>query len=229
MTPREKILSFGVGGAILFAVGNYAFNSIIRGFRDKQSRIESLVRDIAQRDTSITDGIMDRNKLTALTPMSLPSNSEQAVADYHEWLIDLIETAQLKSPDQKFIGEIPEKGIFKKYKFSVVGRGTIENLTKLLYTFYEKNYLHRIASLKISPVPREPYQLDITMTMDVLGLDVASATQSPPSGQSHRIKRSLAEYNQDVVGRNLFSSANQPPRWSETGVDRRGPRRSVQF
>ncbi len=216
MTPREKVLSIGVGLALTVAGASYAWSSIQKGFRLKQARVDQLQSDITKRDTAITDGLMDRNKLTALTPMSLPSNSEQAVADYNEWIIDWLEKAKLSSPKHIVVGGTPETGVGRRFKFQVSGRGTIENLTRLLYDYYQKNYLHRISLLKVALVPREAYQLDITLVSEVLALDVASKTQPVPTGISHRIKKSLAEYSDEIVGRNLFSPANHPPRWSET-------------
>jgi hypothetical protein len=216
MTPREKILSAGVAAAIAVTVASYGLSSIRKGFQVKEDRIQQLQSSIQDRETEIDMGLMDRNKLAAITPLSLPSNSEHAVADYHEWLIDLIEKARLTSPKQSFVGETPEKGVYRKFKFQISGRGTLENLTHLLYMYYEKNYLHRIANLKIALVPREAYQLDITLITEVLALDVASDTQPSPPGTSHRIKLSLADYQDAIVGRNLFSPANHPPQWSET-------------
>ncbi|MDZ4852928.1 MAG: hypothetical protein SGI77_26880 [Pirellulaceae bacterium] len=217
MTPRERILAIGVGAVVALAVGNYFWTSIRKGISVKQDRIERLESDISKRETLITDGLMDRNKLTAVTPTSLPLNSEQAVAQYHEWLIGLIEEAELTSPQQNIVGgETTEKGVFKRFKFQISGRGTIENLTKLLYAFYETNYLHRIIQLKILPVQREAYQLEISLVTEVLALNIASETQPAPTGKSPRIKKSLAEYSNEIVGRNLFSPANHPPRWSET-------------
>jgi Putative Ig domain len=225
MTPREKVLSIGVGVALTVAVGSYAWSTIQKGFAVKQARVDQLRSDIMKRDTAITDGLMDRNKLTAITPMSLPSNSEQAVADYNEWIIDWLAKAKLASPKQTYIGETPEynvdtqkKRVYSRFKFQVSGRGTIENLTNLLYDYYQKNYLHRISQLKIALVPREAYQLDFTLVTEVLALDVASKTQPVPTGTSHRVKKSLAEYSDEIVGRNLFSPANHPPRWSETAT-----------
>lgn len=216
MTPREKVLSIGVGAAIAIALGSYTWSSIRKGIRDKETRIDQLQSEISKRDTSITDGLMDRNKLSALTPSSLPSSSEQAVANYHEWLIGLIEGSKLTSPKQSFIGETPEKGVFRKYKFQISGRGTIEDLTQLLYTFYEKDYLHRIAQLKVVPVQREPYQLEITLVSEALALDTASAEQAEPIGISHRVKKTLDEYSDVIVNRNLFSPPNHPPKFAQT-------------
>ncbi len=138
MTPREKILSIGVGLALTMAVGNYMLNSIRKGFKAKSDRIEQLITDVTRRDESITDGLMDRNKLNALIEKSLPTNVEQAAADYRSWLIDLIDETGLKSPKQSFVGETAEKGVYRRFKFQISGRGTVENLTRLLYAYYQK-------------------------------------------------------------------------------------------
>ncbi len=216
MTPREKILAVGVGLAITFVGGNYAWSSIRKGLRVKQDRVEKLEKDIADRTTMITNGLLDRNKLQAVTPTSLPSDVEQARAAYHEWLIGLLDNAELASPVQNFNGVAVEKDVGKRLKFQINGRGTIENLTKLLYEYYEKNYLHRVTLMKIDPVLREPNQLDITLVSEVLALENASPTQPEPEGISYRVKKTLAEYSNEIAGRNLFSPTNHPPSFPAT-------------
>lgn len=217
MTPREKVLSIGVGIAVAVAAGNFLFSSVKKGFKDKNTRIDALLTEITKRDEAITDGLLDRNKLSVLAERSLPTKSEQAAADYREWLIELADLSGLTAK-QSFIGETTEKGVYRRFKFQVSGRGTVENLTRLLFAFYEKNYLHRIAQLKVALVPREPYQLDITLVSEVLSLDVASPTQPAPQTKSHRPSKSLEEYEKAIVGRNLFSPANHPPVLAKTAT-----------
>ncbi len=112
--------------------------------------------------------------------------------------------------------DIPEKGVYRRYAFSLSGSGTIENLSKLLFSFYEKDYLHRITSLRITPVPNVPYQLNLTMGGDVLSLDVASSKQASPDWISPRITKSQEEYTKALTLRNIFSPANHPPTWPAT-------------
>ena len=218
MTPREKILAIGVGVAIVFVGGNYAWSSVSKGLQMKQNRVEKLGKDIADRTTMITNGLLDRNKLQAVTSTSLPSDVEQARAAYNEWLIGLREKSALTSSVQNFNGLAVEKDVGKRLKFQINGRGTIENLTKLLYEYYEKNYLHRITLLRIDPVLREPNQLDITLVSEVLALENASPTQAEPEGISYRVKKTLAEYSNEIAGRNLFSPTNHPPKFSATAT-----------
>ncbi|MFN9912204.1 MAG: hypothetical protein ACK53L_06450, partial [Pirellulaceae bacterium] len=73
MTPREKVLSIGVGVAIAVAAGSYLMTSIRKGFQTKNNRIDQLQSELIQRDTQITDGLIDRQKLMALALRSLPT------------------------------------------------------------------------------------------------------------------------------------------------------------
>jgi len=216
VTQREKVLSVGFSIAIVFVIGHYGLQSIRKGFEAKSNEVDRLRSEITRRETVTTDGLLDRLKINAVVSGSLPTNKEKAGADYRSWLITLINDSGLSQSKQMLIGDTVEKGVYRKLKFSVSGRGTIENLTKLLHQFYSKNYLHRISQLKISLVPREPYQLEILLISEVLALDSASPTQPAPGDSSYRITKSIDQYNQVIVDRNLFSPANHPPTLPQT-------------
>ncbi len=216
MTPREKVLSVGVAIAVSFVVGNYGLQSIRKGMEVKSNEVDRLRSELTRRDTVITDGLLDRLKINRVANGSLPTNREQAAADYRSWLITLINNAGLSQSKQTFIGDTDEKGVYRKLKFSISGRGTIENLTKLLHQYYSKDYLHRISQLKISLVPREAYQLDINLVSEVLAVDAASATQKEPATTSHRVTKSIEQYDKAIVGRNLFSPVNHQPKLAGT-------------
>jgi len=218
VTPREKVLSVGVAIAVSVVVGNYGLQSIRKGLEVKSNEADRLRTEVTRRETVITDGLLDRIKINRVSTGSLPTNREKAAADYRSWLITLINDAGLSQSKQTFIGDTDEKGVYRKLKFTVSGRGTIENLTKLLHQYYSKDYLHRISQLKISLVPREAYQLDINLVSEVLAIDAASATQEEPTTTSHRIAKSIQQYDETIVGRNLFSPANHQPKLSTTAA-----------
>ncbi len=216
MTPRERILALGVGAALVVAVGSYTFNSVRKGFQLKQDRIDQLKTQVVSQDSAITDGLLNRKKIELVSSRSLPSDSQRAQADYTEWLIDLVKSSDLNSPKWSFNPrDISEKGVYRKYGFSVSGSGTIETLNKLLFNFYEKDYLHRIISMKITPVLNTPYQLNISLTGEVLALDAASSKQASPDWISPRITKSMEEYRKALTQRNIFSPANHIPDWPE--------------
>jgi hypothetical protein len=216
VTPREKVLSIGVAVAVSFVAVNYGLQSVRKGLEVKSNEADRLRSELTRRDTIITDGLLDRLKINMVSLGSLPTNREKAAADYRSWLITLINEAGLSQSKQSFIGDTDEKGVYRKLKFAISGRGTIENLTKLLHQYYSKDYLHRISQLKISLVPREAYQLDINLVSEVLAIDAASATQKEPESVSHRVAKSIQDYDKTIVGRNLFSPANHQPKLAST-------------
>jgi len=214
MNSREKILAAGVGVIATLFVGRSLFTSIQGGFEKKTQLVETLEKKKSDQDLQITAGEVANKKLVSLVPKSLPKVEETARADYQKWLISLGEEAQLTSPLTKWSGYLQEKDSpYQLLKFNLQGTGTIEHATQLLYGFYAKDYLHRISRFDMSPVPNsvEPDQLTISLECEVLALLIAKDKQDPPKGISNRIAKSLDEYKEPILARNLFAPTNQPP------------------
>jgi hypothetical protein len=219
MTPREKYLALGFGAVILAGGGHFGFQSIRKGFDTKSNQVEALEDQVRAHRLTIAQGTNDRERIQKVTARSLPNSAEKSQADYTQWLTSLAESSNLKSPKTSFNPPgIPEAGVYRRYGFTVGGSGTIENLNQLLFKFYEKDYLHRLTSLKISPIPNTTYQLSILMNGEVLSLNAASDKQPIPDWISPRVSKSMAEYRQALTMRNLFSPANHLPMWPETAT-----------
>jgi hypothetical protein len=220
MTPRERVLAMGVGAALVVAIGSYGVNSVRKGFQIKHDQIEQLETKILSQESAITDGLLNRKKIELVSSRSLPSDSERAQADYTEWLIGLVKSSGMNAPKWSFNPrDIAEQGVYRRYGFSVSGSGTIESLNRLLYNFYEKDYLHRITTMKITPVLNVPYQLNIQLSGEVLALDAASSKQASPDWISPRVAgKSMEDYRKILTQRNIFSPANHIPDWSATAT-----------
>ncbi|MFM8173591.1 MAG: putative Ig domain-containing protein [Pirellulaceae bacterium] len=211
MNQRERFL-VGIVLLLVFGVGaQFMISRIRKGFNDKNLRITDLQKQISDKENTITDGLFAREKFQKLTSRSLPTDPQQASLDYRTWLQEVVDESGLSEPTWSRTSEQTEKGVYRSQRFNLTGRGTIQQLVTLLYRFHEKDYLHRISNLKVNLVPNEPYQLAIGMTIDALSLDAADPKQKPPESISHRVGRTLAEYQQKIVGRNLFAPANHPP------------------
>ena len=214
MNSREKILAAGVGVIVTLFVGRSLFTSIQSGFEKKTQLIESFEKKKTEQELQITAGIVASKKLSSLVNRSLPRVEETARADYQKWLITLGEESQLQTPLPQCTGDMKDKdGPYRVIKFNLKGTGTIETVTQLLYGFYAKDYLHRISNFDMSPLPNsaEPDLLNISLNCEVLALDIAKDKQEPPKGISNRIAKSLEEYKQPILERNLFAPTNQAP------------------
>lgn len=214
MNKREKLLAAGVGIVATLFLSRSVYTSIQDGFDKKSQSVETLKKKKDEQELQMTAGKVASLKLNKVVTKSLPRTEEIALADYQKWLISLGDEANLTSPNVNSTGDSSEKdGSYRTYKFKIQGTGTIENATQLLYGFYAKDYLHRIYRFEMTPLrsATEPDQLNITLDCEVLALGIAKDKQDPPKGISNRVAKSLDQYKETILARNLFAPANQPP------------------
>ena len=214
MNSREKLLAGGVGVLGALFLGSTFVSSIQSGFDAKQQMIESLKKKKDDQSLQLTASKVASLKLNKLIPKSLPRSEELASGDYQKWLLSLGEEAQLVAPATQNTSEAKEKdGSYVLYKFKLAGTGTIENATQLLHGFYSKDYLHRITQFQLRPITNsaEPDQMNISLDCEVLALGIAKDKQEPPKSDPSRLAKSLDEYKQTILGRNIFAPTNNPP------------------
>lgn len=215
MNSREKLLATGVGVIATLFVGRSVVSTVQGGFEKKKELIASLEKKKSDQELELTAGKVASLKLNKVAAKSLPRSEELATADYQKWLSALGEDAQLSAQILQYTGDSQERdGPYHLYKFKLAGTGTIENATQLLHGFYSKDYLHRIVVFELRPIPNstEPDQLYISLVCEALALGIAKEKQESPSGVSNRIAKSLDDYKETILGRNLFAPTNQPPK-----------------
>jgi hypothetical protein len=213
LSQRERILAGGVGLVLLLFVGNYFWESIRKGFDSKNNEILNLTKQRDDQKLQVTAGAIAKAKLNRLVSQSLPSNEEKARAQYLEWLINLADECELIDPLPKSMGDSVEKDLYQSFRFQLSGTGTIENATKLLHAFHAKDYLHRVLRFDMQPLPNSkiPNQLKIALDCEVLALKNAKPEQPAPAENAPRLERSLDEYQNSIVGRNIFAPTNNAP------------------
>ncbi len=108
---------------------------------------------------------------------SLPSDTEAARSLYQAWLVELVEDVRLLNPSVNSSEPSNRKGLYHVISFSVRGRGTLEQLTTLLFAFYQTDLLHQIRSLNISPTSKQN-QLDLSISIEALVLRRAGRASS---------------------------------------------------
>jgi hypothetical protein len=213
LSKREKLLGGAVALILLLFVGNYLWESIKKGFVDKQDKIASLQQNRDNLNLQVTAGSVAKAKLNRLVAQSLPSNEQEASAQYMQWLIDLAEESGLADAQFRSLGDSVEPNLFHSYRFQVSGTGTIEDATKLLHAFHAKDYLHRVLRFDLRPLANNnpPNRLTISMDCEALALDSAKRDQPRPGNNSPRIERSVEDYRANIAGRNIFAPTNHVP------------------
>jgi hypothetical protein len=214
MNQRERLLAIAAGGAIAVIGISTVYNRVKTSFTDKQNEIATL-RDTQQANADIMDfGMEASDSLGAATEKSLPSNDVAAQLAYKAWLNSIVEKNALSKAEVRFtnIRETrAQNNTYDLLQFSTIGSGDLRQVVSFLYDFYSRDYLHRIRSFKLDRIPGERYQMKMTLTAEALSLAGADKNQPPPTTQSNILDGSVADYQSVIIGRNLFSPANESP------------------
>jgi hypothetical protein len=219
MTPREKVLGFGVGGILLLAACQYTWMKYRDAVAARQARIEALDNQILQARDRLIQGAYADRMMGEYLVRSLPSNLETARADYSRWLYEIITLVDLQDAAVKYVNTIPVRdpnadpagNLYLRHGFKVSGKTDQRGWIELLHLFHSKDYLHRLTDWSVRPA-REG-GLAIEMTIDVVGLTAASPDLKSPDYTSPLVD-DFDAYAQKIWNRNFFSPPNQPPRFS---------------
>ena len=177
MTQRERILAIAVGVVLLLFAGQYVFNTVTRTLDEKQLSIEEAEKKLNNMNKSFTDGAIAAKKMKTLASKSLPKNLESLVAQYKEWLTELGSDSGMTA-----IRVVPPNGPAKSseaytaYNFNLQGNMRIDRVLDLQGKYYDRDYLHRITSLRMSPTAQKDI-VSVTMQSQVLALASAKPDQ----------------------------------------------------
>jgi hypothetical protein len=212
MSQREKMLALVVGGLMLLVVGYFGYTTYSGWLVTLRTEIGTLETQVSDKDAQVTRGLFAAKRLKELQARSLPADAEVARSLYTAWLLDLAEKqVKLTSPLVTPGVVTPTRNSYRRLAFTVSGRGTLEQLTRLLCAFYDAGYLHQIRSLGVKQVP-ESRLLEISLAVEALVLDGAAPASELAAVKSQQFaKQPIDETVQKILNRNVFGPANRPP------------------
>ncbi len=220
MSKREKTLAGIVGGIVVLIAGQWTWSNIQSGFQAKEDQIASLKKKIDDQSLEVAKGELSKKRIDKVTPRSISKRDEIAISDYERWLIEVAEQANLADPATTLQSASPPgKDGFQFVKFQLRGTGTIEDVTNLLYEYYSKPFLHRITSLSVAPAGAQTKDLDrlsVTLQSEVMSIPSAQEVQPTLQPDYTLLAKPLDDYRKSIVGRNLFSPPNNPPKLATT-------------
>lgn len=211
MNQREKILAAVVAGLVLLVIGYFALNWVNTSIAELQSNIDDLDLQLGQRNATIALGNEASTRLAEYQRRSLPRDPSFARSQYEEWL--LATAVDLFGQDRvsvKLKEGRPRGDTYTPVSFTVTAEGNLEQFTRFLYRFYQRDYLHRIDQLTVVPIENTR---DLRLSCDVEALMVFGADPRKPLGEekSNRVQASVDDYLESILGRNLFGPPNNPP------------------
>lgn len=218
MTPREKVLTYGVGGILLLAGCQYIWMQYRSAVDTRQTRAAALDQQIFDAREKLLQGAYADRMFGEYLVRSLPSDPERARADYTRWLYEIITMVDLRDAAVSLTSTLtvpqePDRtsDLYQIHGFKIKGKTDQRGWLELMHLFYSKDYLHRISSLTVNP--GRDGDLTIDMQVDVIGLLAAQPELPSPETPSPLVD-SFVAYEEAILNRNFFSPPNQPPRFT---------------
>ena len=169
-------------------------------------------KDDAQKRAATLKRDLDR--LPDLRSRALPANPDIAKREYQNWLgklasdnlknhkLEAREPQPLKYTDP---GDKKNRVIYEKLHFTITCQATLDELTRFLFDFYSAGHLHKICSIKITPLLNKPSQLDLSIAVEALSLPDSKQTDKLSAEKGNRLKLASADaYNKTIVKREPF-------------------------
>ncbi|MGQ9769170.1 MAG: hypothetical protein ACUVQG_01325 [Thermogutta sp.] len=208
---REQILILIVGTVAIIVLGQLFWRLVATPFTTRHKALAALASNVQTRERQLKELTKAKEKLAEWSARSLPADPVLARRLYQNWLLECAQQAQLENI-QVDSGEVRrEKDLFYRLPFTVRGQGSLESLTKFLYSFYSRNYLHTIQRIAITPF-KDGKRVDLLFSIEAAALDTAVAKDSLPSGDLVQTKLDdYKEYVKVIAGRNVFVAYSLPP------------------
>ncbi len=209
-------------------VGGFAIYQGFSHFEARQEEVEKKRLELDQAKAELMQAEQKEHFLKSLVSRSLPAKVHESSNLYNEWLQRTLAEANVftesVTPSDTFIEGGSANGKDKEYgklRFDVNASARLDDLTEWLHYFNTVNCLHRIKSLKLTPIENSNL-LTIKLEIETISLAASTAALSKPfvdrkiAGKTEaELKAKFAADHErlvkSVVGRNLFGPPNNEP------------------
>jgi len=225
---RPYILGAVFGAMLLYFGGEWLVKNLLQGPIERAGqRTERLREEIKEREDGLARARKAAKQLAVWRTQSLPSNTEVARSLYQAWLVELVDYVKLGNPSVNSGEPVSRRGLYQTIGFSVRGRGTLQQLTELLFVFYRTDLLHQVRSLSIIPLANSD-QLDLSISIETLVLPDVEPEAPKGATEEERQATIFEDFRQragrdsdrlasvaltdyaPIVRRNLFGIGGEP-------------------
>lgn len=207
----QKSRQYVLGGIfallLLYFGGEWAWQKAVRQpIESRQTKAERLQREIEKRQLELKRIRKAAQELAVWQSQSLPSNPEIARSLYQAWLLELVGHVGLENPGVEVREAAGRKGSYLVIAASIRGRGTLEQMTQLLYEFYRAGHLHQIRSLSLTPLKEG--RVDAAAEVEALVLPGADREDRLSTAPSDRLAGQRWEDYRIIAQRDLFGTGS---------------------
>ena len=204
---RKYILIAVLGAMGLFFVGDKLLENALEGpLQRSRDDLAKREKELRKLDSELSQARATGKQLDVFRAQSLPSDAVSARSLYRMWLFELAKFVELANPTIEAGEPANRRGMYQVIAFAVHGRGTLQQLVRLLYEFYNAGHLHQIRSITATPLKGSD-QLELSVTIEALILHDATRKDRLSSQRVERLAYdSLRDYD-PILQRNLFGTA----------------------
>ncbi len=224
MQKREKILAV-VTGVLVVAVGVpllFSGGVGVGSLGTLRKNRDDLQAEVAKKKAQLALAGKAADQMAQFQRRSLPADRELAGSLYQDWLREKVTGAGLRvtnfDPGEPHSG----RGAYWRFRFTILARGTLEQVTRFLYQFYSADHLHQIRRLTFKPI-EDSDQLNLAIFVEALSLPGADLQDELSTETSKRLKLPESddrqrEYVRAIVRRKMEEGRDgDEARFSESG------------
>lgn len=209
-TPQKRERFLLVVGAAMFLIFVIVvFNFLFGGEVSKQRRLRNQLREnIAKLEADLQQKDTIKRRLADFTNRSLPPDAQSL---YQNWLLDTAYDVGLQDRRVDPGSVSSMKDHYKKYTFTLHGRGTLEQIAEFLRRFNKTEYLHLVRRVAPRSI-KNSMEMDVSITVEALTLPKTrvSRTLRSVSGEKLAITDSEKGMLREISSRNLFAPYSPP-------------------
>lgn len=213
MSDREKLLAGLVGGLLVLFLCFGVLRSVQSGLKTRQAKIDSMNRKIKEERDKNAFALEDAMQVRQFKLRSLPADSDQAHLEFSHWLEKQVEDVGLEEDIVQFVDFTQRKEDYEELSYTVSGAGDVRQVTELLYRIQSADTLHSIKRLTVRKQGDDANKLKLNMTVAALSMeDLDEPKVSIGTQADAKLAKSLEEYKEAIVIRNVFAPGNNAPR-----------------
>ena len=201
---RQKLLVGVLAAIALFQVGDWLLSFAVDGpLKTRAAKTARLNQQIEKQEKQLALARKAGKQFEVWKKQSLPADVEVARSLYRSWLLETVSASRLSNPFVDSGSAINRRGLYVSLSFSVRCRGSLQELTRFLFAFYQADHLHQIQSLGITPLGKTG-RFDVSISIEALALhDSPNKDRLNPAVSTRLASTRLSDYR-SIVQRNVF-------------------------
>ena len=194
----------------LLNVGDWVLNTAIQGpLQDRRDRAEALQEGIEKRQALLKATRKAGQQISEWKKRSLPANSEVARSLYRSWLHGHVTECGLSNAVVDSGSPSPRRGLYTSLPFSVRGRGTLDQFTRLMFCVTDAGHLHRVKDISLTPSGDGAF--DISLSIEALIVAGTKRTDRLATTKGGILASESAEAYAVISRENLFGIGYRDP------------------